>query len=82
MSSSVTKPRILVARAIFPEVLDFLSQHFEVESNQADAVWGPDLLIERLQGKVGVLSTGGERIDAGLLAACPELRICANMAVG
>jgi gluconate 2-dehydrogenase len=82
MSSSVTKPRILVARAIFPEVLDFLSQHFEVESNQADAVWGSDLLIERLQGKVGVLSTGGERIDAALLAACPQLRICANMAVG
>lgn len=82
MSGSVTKPRILVARAIFPEVLDYLSQYFEVESNQADAVWGPDLLIERLQGKVGVLSTGGERIDAGLLAACPELRICANMAVG
>lgn len=82
MSISAAKPHILVSRAIFPEVLEFLSQHFEVESNQADAAWSPEQLIERLQGKVGVLSTGGERISSALLAACPQLRICANMAVG
>ncbi|HNI85340.1 MAG TPA: D-glycerate dehydrogenase, partial [Ottowia sp.] len=39
-------------------------------------------LVRRLQGKQGVFTTGGERIDAELLAACPGLRICANMAVG
>lgn len=77
-----SKPRILVARAIFPDVLDYLSQHFEVESNQSDTAWSPEQLIEKLQGKVGILSTGGERISAALLAACPQLRICANMAVG
>ena len=82
MSASIPKPRILVARAIFPEVLEFLSQHFEVESNQEDAAWSPAELVSKLQGKVGVLTTGGERISAGLLQACPELRICANMAVG
>ena len=82
MSISAAKPRILVARALFPEVLDFLSQHFDVESNQADAAWSAEQLIDKLQGKVGVLSTGGERISAALLAACPQLRICANMAVG
>ena len=36
----------------------------------------------RLQGKQGVFTTGSERIDAALLAACPGLKICANMAVG
>ena len=77
-----SKPRILVARAIFPDVLDYLSQHFEVESNQSDTAWSPEQLIEKLQGKVGILSTGGERISAALLAACPQLRICANMTVG
>jgi gluconate 2-dehydrogenase len=44
--------------------------------------WSPEELRARLQGKVGVLTTGSERIDAALLAACPALRICANMAVG
>jgi gluconate 2-dehydrogenase len=75
-------PKILVARAIFPEVLAKLAQHFEVESNQADELWSSAELIVRLQGKQGIFTTGGERIDAALLAACPQLRICANMAVG
>jgi gluconate 2-dehydrogenase len=78
----MSKPRILVARAVFPETLARLEQHFEVESNQADATWSQPELIARLQGKAGALTTGTERIDATLLAACPQLKVCANMAVG
>ncbi|XAH25477.1 D-glycerate dehydrogenase [Xylophilus sp. GW821-FHT01B05] len=78
----MSKPRILLARALFPETVALLSQHFEVEHNQADEAWDAAQLIARLQGKQGVLTTGSERIDATVLAACPELRICANMAVG
>jgi glyoxylate/hydroxypyruvate/2-ketogluconate reductase len=78
----MNKPRILVARAVFPETIAALEQHFEVESNQSDAAWSKQDLIARLQGKVGAFTTGTERIDADLLAACPELKICANMAVG
>ncbi|GKS73760.1 D-glycerate dehydrogenase [Acidovorax sp. SUPP950] len=78
----MSKPRILVARAIFPEVVERLSQHFEVEANPADAVWSPAELAERLQDKDGALTTGSQRIDAELLARCPRLRIVANMAVG
>jgi glyoxylate/hydroxypyruvate/2-ketogluconate reductase len=77
-----SKPRILIARAIFDDVVASLQSHFEVEANQADAPWSAEELRTRLQGKAGVLTTGSERIDAALLAACPELRICANMAVG
>jgi glyoxylate/hydroxypyruvate/2-ketogluconate reductase len=77
-----SKPRILVARAVFPETIARLEKHFEVESNQSDAAWSKQDLIARLQGKVGAFTTGTERIDAELLAACPELKICANMAVG
>ena len=76
------KPKILVARAIFPEVIAKLEEHFEVESNQADETWTREVLIERLKGKQGAFTTGGDRIDAEVLAACPDLRICANMAVG
>ncbi len=78
----MTRPRILVARKVFPEVIDKLSQHFEVEHNQADEAWSRETLIARMKGKAGAFTTGGERIDADLLAACPELKICANMAVG
>jgi len=76
------KPSILVARAVFPEILTLLEQHFEVTSNQDDVLWTPVQLIGQLQGKQGAFTTGSQRIDADLLAACPELKICANMAVG
>jgi len=78
----MSQPKILVARAVFPEIIERLSQHFEVESNQADASWSKAELIEHLKGKQGAFTTGGERIDAEVLAACPDLKICANMAVG
>ena len=47
------KPRILVARAVFPETLARLAQHFEVESNQADALWSRDELAARLSALGG-----------------------------
>ena len=80
--TTVAKPAILVARAIFPDVLEKLAQHCTVESNTEDRDWPPEELVRRLQGKVGALTTGSQRIDAALLAACPNLRIVANMAVG
>jgi len=79
---SANRPSILVARGVFPETIARLQQYFDVESNQDDAVWSKAELIAHLQGKQGVFTTGSERIDAELLAACPDLKICANMAVG
>ena len=76
------KHQILVARDIFPEVLQRLSLHFEVQANPSDTIYSPALLIEKLQGKAGAFTTGSERIDASVLAACPDLRVVANMAVG
>ncbi len=76
------KPAVLVARRVFPEVLARLRQHFDVEANETDDIWAPADLVRRLQGKHGVLTTGSEQITADLLAACPELRVVANMAVG
>ena len=78
----MNKPNILVARAIFLETIARLEQHFEVEHNQADQPWSKQQLASKLAGKVGAFTTGGDRIDAETLAAAPELKICANMAVG
>ena len=79
---STHKPSILVARAIFPETIARLSEHFLVEANLNDTEWSQDELAQRLQGKDGLLATGGVRVDEALVAACPGLRIVANMAVG
>lgn len=76
------KPAILVARAVYPQVIERLAQHFSVSANQEDTAWSGAELVAQLQGKVGALTTGSERIDAALLGACPALKVCANMAVG
>ena len=78
----MTRPHVLVARNVFPEVVARLQHHFEVEANPADTIFTKPQLIERLQGKHGAFTTGSERIDAEVLAACPQLRVVANMAVG
>jgi len=78
----MSKPKVLVARAIFPSVLERLSQHFDIETNQADEVWPKEELARRMSDKVGAFTTSSERIDAAVLDACPHLKIVANMAVG
>jgi gluconate 2-dehydrogenase len=73
---------VLIARAVYPETLARLQCHFEVEANPDDTVWSAAELSARLAGKAGALTTGSERIDAAVLAAHPQLRVVANMAVG
>ncbi len=76
------KPAVLVARAIQPEVVARLRDHFEVEDNPGDQVFSKDELIARLKGKQGLFATGSERIDEAVLSANPQLRAVCNMAVG
>lgn len=76
------KQQVLVARAIFPEVIERLREHFDVETNDEDAIWDKAELTLRLHGKSGAFTTGGERIDAAVLDANPQLKVACNMAVG
>lgn len=74
--------KIVVARAIFPDVLDRLSRYFEVSANQADQIYSASEWIEKIAGADGLLTTGSERITAALMAASPRLKAVCNMAVG
>ncbi len=78
----MNRPAVLVARAVFEDVLDKLRAHFEVESNQADTIWTAAELSQRLQGKAGAFLTASERVDEAVLQAHPQLRALCNMAVG
>ena len=78
----MSKPRILITRAVFPEVVERLALHFEVEANPEDTIWSPEELMARLADKDGAFTTGSQRIDSELMAACPRLKVVANMAVG
>jgi len=76
------RPSVLATRATFPDITDHLRQHFDLEDNPEDRIWGRDELVRRLHGKVGVMSTGTERIDRELLEACPSIKAVCNVGVG
>ncbi|MBB5390955.1 MULTISPECIES: D-glycerate dehydrogenase [unclassified Herbaspirillum] len=76
------KQKIFVSRAIFPEVLARLEQHFDVESNQEDHIFGADELLAKAKGKDGLFTTPSEPVTAALFAANPQLKAVCNMAVG
>ena len=80
--NSSLKPKILVARAIFPEALAKLEEAFEVRSNQEDVIFTPEQLQKELSGVVGALVAGSERIDASALANAKDLKVVANISVG
>jgi len=77
-----TKQKILVAREVFPEALDHLRQHFEVDDNQADVILGVDGLKARLADKVGVMTAVSDPVTAEVVAAAPGLKAVCNFAVG
>ena len=79
---NMQKPKILVARAIFPEALAKLEESFDVRSNQEDRIFSPEELQKELSGVVGALVAGSERIDTNALAHAKDLKIVANISVG
>lgn len=74
--------RVLIARAVFPEIVAELSRRFQVEHNEEDRPWAPDELGQRLRGKSAVLTTVMDKIDDAVMAQAPELKVISNIAVG
>jgi gluconate 2-dehydrogenase len=78
----MTKPKILVTREVFDETIGYLGQHVDVDANQDDIPFDPPTLARRAADKDGIICALTDRIDDALLAACPQLKVVANMAVG
>lgn len=76
------KPKVLVTREVFDDILEYLSQYFEVTSNQSDVPMDSETLISNLSDKQGAMITLSDRIDATLLSRCPNLKAVCNIAVG
>ena len=60
------KPKVLVTREIFDDVLEYLSQYFEVQSNQADTPMGAETLAAAFPINRAPLSP----LRTGLTATC------------
>jgi glyoxylate/hydroxypyruvate/2-ketogluconate reductase len=77
----MSRPKVLIARQIFPAIVEKLRQHADVTTNDAAVDWSRDELIARLQGHDGIFVAATEPIDAALVAACPQLKAVCSMAV-
>lgn len=82
MNSSNARPKILVARRIFPEGIERLEAVCDVDYVDQIAPLTKEELARRLQGKDGALVTGSERIDAETIKDATTLKIISNIAVG
>ena len=76
------KPKILITRQVFPEIVAALSQHFEVDHNASDDIMSPEELRSRARDCAGVICCLTEKIDAAFLDACPTVKMVSNIAVG
>ncbi len=76
------KPRLLVTRKVFAEVVAHLAEVFEVEDNPADDDWSADELRARIADKDALFVVASDRVDADLLMAAPRLRMIATGSVG
>jgi glyoxylate reductase len=77
------KPPILVTKRIYPEAVDFLRQHAEVDDVGTDEGLTPAALIERARGKHAIVSQLTDKLSREVISQLdPEVRVIANVAVG
>ena len=82
MASSTPKPSILISRILPEEAVARARSRAVVDLHEADKPLGRTELIARLKGRQGLICLITDAIDAPLLAACPDLKVVANVAVG
>ena len=82
MASPSPRPSILISRLLPEEAVARARSRAEVDLHEADRPLGRTELIARLNGRQGLVCLITDAIDAPLLAACPDLKVVANVAVG
>ncbi|MBZ5601743.1 MAG: D-glycerate dehydrogenase [Acidobacteriia bacterium] len=75
------QPSVLVTRRIYPEAIEYLKQHAEVDYNPTDDILSPADLLARAKGKQAIVSQLVDKFTPGVIAQL-GVRIIANVAVG
>src|SRR5690348_15359238 len=76
------KSHILVTKRIYPEAIEFLKEHGEVDYVDSDDGLAADELRRRVQGKQGIVSQLTDKFTADVIDRMDRLKIIANVAVG
>lgn len=76
------KNQVLVTKRIYPEAVELLKQHAEVDYVDSDDGLAADELLRRLEGKQAVVSQLTDRFDASVIERLEGVRSISNVAVG
>jgi D-3-phosphoglycerate dehydrogenase len=76
------KNQVLITKRIYPEAVDLLKQHAEVDYVESDDGLAAEELLRRLQGKQAVVSQLTDRFDASVIEKLDGVRSISNVAVG
>lgn len=76
------KPKVLVTKRVYPEAVEMLRLHFEVDYEGTDDGLAPGALVARAAGCQAVMSQLVDKLDAPVIGQLSGIRILANVAVG
>ncbi len=76
------KPRVLVTRRVYPAAIAILQEDCLVDYRDTHDVASADSLVKKLQHADGVVCQLTDPLTAEVIAACPRLRVIAQIAVG
>lgn len=76
------KPAVLVTKRIFPEAIELLRGHAEVDYVDSDDGLSAEALEARSRGKQGIVSQLTDKFTAERLGQLEGVRVIANVAVG
>jgi lactate dehydrogenase-like 2-hydroxyacid dehydrogenase len=73
---------VLVTKRIYPEAVEFIRQHADVDYVSTDDGLTADELIGRAKGKDAIVSQLTDKFTAGVLQQLQGVRVISNVAVG
>ena len=74
--------RVLVTRRIYPEAVELLRQHFEVDYNDSNDSLSPEDLLARAVGKQGIVAQLTDKFPPPVLDRLDDVRVISDVAVG
>ncbi|MBI2528546.1 MAG: D-glycerate dehydrogenase [Candidatus Rokubacteria bacterium] len=82
MADTASRPAILISRILPEESLQRARTRADVDLHTGNGPLPKGELAARLRGRGGLVCLITDTIDGALLAACPDLRVVSNVAVG
>jgi lactate dehydrogenase-like 2-hydroxyacid dehydrogenase len=74
---------VLVTRRVYPEAIEYLRQHAEVDYNSTDDTLSPAALVQRARGKHAIVSQLVDKLTRDVIAQLDgSVRVISNVAVG